>query len=126
MKMHSRGFLASLAVMSVSSLACGDVDPEEAVTISQGVYGMTSYVNDVCSSGCEREPRSMTLLVKSLPQDTDVASVTSNEDGFYEVALVLGDYRICTTFGRCTDFSVGSNEVVRLNYEMSVGLGWSR
>lgn len=126
MKMNSRGFLASLAVMSLSSLACGDVDPEEAVTISQGVYGMTSYVNDVCSSGCEREPRSMTLLVKSLPQDTDVASVTSNEDGFFEVALELGDYRICTTFGRCSDFSVGSSEVVRLDYEMSVGQGWSR
>ncbi|QDE67004.1 hypothetical protein BHS09_08255 [Myxococcus xanthus] len=126
MKMNPRGYLALLAVMSLSSLACGDSDPEEAVTISQGVYGMTSYVNDVCSSGCERDPRSMTLLVKSLPQDTDVASVTSNEDGFYEVALALGDYRICTTFGRCTDFSVGNNEVVRLDYEMSVGPGWSR
>ncbi|QDE95871.1 hypothetical protein BHS05_08275 [Myxococcus xanthus] len=126
MKMNPRGYLALLAVMSLSSLACGDGDPEEAVTISQGVYGMTSYVNDVCSSGCERDPRSMTLLVKSLPQDTDVASVTSNEDGFYEVALALGDYRICTTFGRCTDFSVGVNEVVRLDYEMSVGPGWSR
>ncbi|WP_255207681.1 MULTISPECIES: carboxypeptidase regulatory-like domain-containing protein [unclassified Myxococcus] len=68
----------------------------------------------------------MTLLIKSLPQDTDVASVTSNEDGFFEAELALGDYRICTTFERCTDFSVGSNEVVRLDYEMSLGPGWSR
>ncbi len=126
MKMNSRGYLASLAVMTLISVACGDVDPDEAVTISQGVYGMTSYVNDVCSSECEREPRSMTLLVKSLPQDMDVASVTSNKDGFYEAALVPGDYRICTTFGRCTDFSVGIDELVRLDYEMSVGPGWSR
>ncbi|NVI96906.1 hypothetical protein HV824_02050 [Myxococcus sp. AM009] len=126
MKMSSRGFLASLAVMSLSSLGCGDFNPEEAVTISQGVFGMTTYVDDVCSSGCEREPRSMTLLIKSLPQDTDVASVTSNEDGFFEAELALGDYRICTTFERCTDFSVGSNEVVRLDYEMSLGPGWSR
>lgn len=112
--------------MTLSSVACGDVDPVEAVTISQGVYGMTSYVNDVCPSECEREPRSMTLRVKSLPHDADVVSVTSNEDGFYEASLVMGDYRICTTFGRCTDFSVGVNEVVRLDYEMSVGPGWSR
>lgn len=116
----------SLAVMALSSVACGDLDPEEAVTISQGVYGMTTYVDDVCASRCEREPRSMTLTIKALPQEADVASVTSSKDGFYESALALGDYRICTAFGRCTDFSVGTDEAVRLDYELSVGPGWSR
>ncbi|MFP2956296.1 hypothetical protein ACLEPN_00300 [Myxococcus sp. 1LA] len=116
-----------LAAIAVSGLACGDdFDPEDAVTISQGVFGMTTYVGDVCSVGCESEPRSMPLLVRARPQDSEVASVKSDGDGFYEVALEPGDYRICTTFERCTDFSVGSSERVRLDYEMSVGPGWSR
>lgn len=126
MKMNSRGFLVSLAVMTLSSAACGDFNPEEAVTISQGVYGMTSYADDVCAPRCDHGPMSMTLTIKSLPQDADVASVTSDKDGFYEAALALGEYRICTTFGRCTDFSVGTDELVRRDYEMSVGPGWSR
>ncbi|WP_426749677.1 carboxypeptidase regulatory-like domain-containing protein [Myxococcus sp. Y35] len=87
---------------------------------------MTTYVDDVCSGKCESEPRSMTLLIRALPGETEVASVTSNGDGFYEAALEPGSYRICTSFERCTDFSVGAGEVVRRDYEMSVGPGWSK
>ncbi|AEI68721.1 putative lipoprotein [Corallococcus macrosporus] len=68
----------------------------------------------------------MTFLLRALPGESDVGSVTSNEEGFYEFALEPGDYRICTTFERCTDFTVGTGEAVRLDYEFSVGPGWSR
>jgi len=55
-----------------------------------------------------------------------VVSVSSTKEGFYEAPRVQGDYRICTASGRCTDVSVGIDELVRLDSEMSVGPGWSR
>ncbi|AKQ68405.1 hypothetical protein A176_005317 [Myxococcus hansupus] len=54
-----------------------------------------------------------------------MGSVTSTREGFYEVALEPGRYRICTTFERCTEFVVEEGQLVRLDYEFSVGPGWS-
>ena len=98
--------LVALAVAVLGGTACREFDPEDALSISQGIYGMTTYVDDVCRGECEVEPISMTLLVQALPGETEVASVQSNRDGFYQLSLEPGQYRICTTFGRCTDFSV--------------------
>ncbi len=54
--------------------------------------------------------------------------VTSDtEHGFYQIELVTGDYQICTTFQRCTRFTVSPGQRVRLDYEFGPGsAGWSR
>ncbi|GEN10046.1 hypothetical protein MFU01_50830 [Myxococcus fulvus] len=107
-------------------MACGQFDPEAARTISQGVYGLTESVDDVCSSSCDPEPHSMSLSIRTLSERELVVSVKSNDDGFYEVELASGDYVICTSFERCTDFRVEPEQTVRLDYEMSVGPGWKK
>lgn len=116
----------ALTAIVACGVACGEFDPEAARTISQGVYGLTEYVDDVCSSSCDPEPRSMSLLIHTLPDRELVASVKSDDDGFYEVELASGDYVICTSFERCTDFQVEPGQTVRLDYEMSVGPGWKK
>ncbi|MBZ4399362.1 hypothetical protein OWM54_01795 [Myxococcus sp. MISCRS1] len=117
---------AALTAVVACGVACGEFDPESARTISQGVYGLTEYVDDVCSSSCDPEPRSMELSIRTQPDRELVTSVKSDGDGFYEAELASGDYVICTSFERCTDFSVESGQAVRLDYEMSVGPGWKK
>ncbi|SEU25110.1 hypothetical protein SAMN05443572_10749 [Myxococcus fulvus] len=115
-----------LTVVVACGMACGQFDPEAARTISQGVYGLTESVDDVCSSSCDPEPHSMSLSIRTLSERELVVSVKSNDDGFYEVELASGDYVICTSFERCTDFRVEPEQTVRLDYEMSVGPGWKK
>lgn len=117
--------LAALPVMAVGGSACGDSNPLDALSIAQGVYGLTTYADDVCTWECDTGPMSMTFSLRALPGETDVASVRSSREGFYEVALEPGSYRICTTFERCRDFTVEEGQLVRLDYEFSVGPGWS-
>ncbi|WP_426746603.1 hypothetical protein VZQ01_00150 [Myxococcus faecalis] len=117
---------AALTAVVACGVACGEFDPESARTISQGVYGLTEYVDDVCSSSCDPEPRSMELSIRTQSDGELVTSVKSDGDGFYEAELASGDYVICTSFERCTDFSVESGQAVRLDYEMSVGPGWKK
>ncbi|MCP3102293.1 hypothetical protein LZ198_25820 [Myxococcus sp. K15C18031901] len=127
--MTSQDWLRScgLSALVLGGLACGgDFDPEVAVSISQGVYGVTTFVDDVCPSGCDVEATSMTLVVRALPSEEEVATPKSDRDGFFQVELASGDYRLCTTFDRCTDFSVATAERVRRDYEMGPGPGWSK
>ncbi|GHG70631.1 hypothetical protein [Comamonas sp. JC664] len=117
--------LAALPLIALGGSACGDANTLDALSISQGVYGLTTYAEDVCTGKCDAGPKSMTFSLRALPGETDVGTVTSSREGFYEVALEPGGYRICTTFERCTDFTVEAGQLVRLDYESSVGPGWS-
>jgi hypothetical protein len=119
--------IAIALVLVVAVPGCVDQNP--APSISQGVYGKTTSLDDVCPSECKSEPRSMQLVIRvvpSVPSGPAVATVTSDEDnGFYELELATGNYEICTLSGRCSRFSVGLGEQVRRNYSFSLLSGWS-
>ncbi|MCP3064958.1 carboxypeptidase regulatory-like domain-containing protein [Myxococcus sp. K38C18041901] len=68
----------------------------------------------------------MALNIRTQSEREPVASVRSDDDGFYEVELAAGDHVICTSFERCTDFRVEPEQTVRLDYAMSVGPGWKK
>ena len=108
-----------------SDNAAAEIDRrvEDRLTISTGVYGQTTAQDDVGNDPVEYNP--MTLSVSARGDSTPLAEVTSDDNGFYEIPLSPGNYSICTSFGRCTDFEVGEGQCVRLDYEFSVGPGWA-
>jgi len=67
----------------------------------------------------------MALSVSAAVADSPLATATSDGVGFYEFPLTPGDYSLCTSFRRCTALHVETGQCVRLDYEFSVGPGWS-
>lgn len=121
-------------LLSLLLFACGpqikeeelDTHVEDLLTISQGVYGQATSVDDVCTPTCERNYATMTFNVHSATDPSlPGVEVKTGERGFYEVALDVGSYEICTSFGRCKQFVVQPQQLVRLDYEFSNGPGWS-
>lgn len=108
---------------SCASDAVVDRHVEGRLTISNGVYGQTTSQDDVGDNPVEYHP--MTLYVSSQGDSEHLATVTSDEVGFYEIPLSPGKYSICVSFGRCSDFELADQQCVRLDYEFSVGPGWS-
>ncbi len=71
----------------------------------------------------------MVLTLFSLePARVEAATAESDtgREGFYQCGLPTGPHEICTSFGGCRTFEVGERQCVRLDYEFSVGPGWSR
>ncbi len=107
------------------------VDTELSISIAQGVYGLTTSYDDVGDNPIEiysgfnidvfYEKPSSDLNEDVVP----LASAESDDNGFYEIALQSGEYCVCTTFRRCLNVSIQENEALRLDYEYSVGPGWS-
>ena len=97
---------------------------ETRLTINSGVYGQTTSVDDVGNHS--PEPCPMTLSVfNSQDHNIAFASARSDQAGLYQIQLSPGDYTICTSFGRCTALPVLTGQCTRLDYEFSVGPGWS-
>jgi hypothetical protein len=123
--MINRLLLSCAALLS--GLACTSVDPivEDRLTISSGIYGQTTSLDDVG----DHSPEYMSMELTVTPSSDDgarVSTVRSDEAGFFESELLPGSYSICTTFGRCADFDVQPGQCVRLDYEFGPGPGWSQ
>src|SRR5437870_1865164 len=113
-----------LILLLLVAAACGvDRDVEHRVTITTGVYGQTTSSSDV---GSDRGPHYYQMDIE-LRDHTDarLAQARSGEQGFYELAAVPADYRICSSFGRCTDITIAANQRLRCDYEFTLGGGWS-
>ena len=95
-------------------------DIEDKISIKQGIYGLTYSVNDAGNTN-EKIISDFRVIIK---QGLDVDTVRSDWRGIYQTNLNPGEYEICTSFGRCTTISLG-NEIMRCDYEFSVGPGWS-
>lgn len=104
----------------VFAAACGDVDEdvEDRLTITQGVYGQTTLRDDVGDNPREAIEMTLTVSAGTLDANTKLGDVTSGDQGFYEYPLDAGDYVICTSFQRCTTFSVAAAQRVRLDYRL--------
>lgn len=128
----------SAALLLAALAACGrddhhgiDRHVEDLVTIDHGVYGQATYVDDVGDPaaatsylpgfGIEVYP-----LPLSVTLGAAVATTASRADrGFYQLELGPGDYVVCTQFHRCVAITLADGARTRLDYEMSVGPGWS-
>lgn len=53
------------------------------------------------------------------------STVSESSIGFYEIALSNGDHVACTSYERCVAVTVSEGQRLRLDYEYSVGPGWS-
>lgn len=107
-------------------------DPDHKVTIVQGIYGMATKHDDVGANPVVAWKDARFIVYANCPAgsgyDPDnpvIAEVTSDYSGFYQLPLDPGDYVVCTAFQRCTTVTVAPNSRVRLDYEFSVGPGWS-
>jgi hypothetical protein len=75
--------------------ACGDpVDPEAAVSITQGVYGLTIMGCD--TSDCEDSRADDVDVYVRVPGGAMVEQTKSDGDGFYQLAIDPGTYELCT------------------------------
>jgi hypothetical protein len=106
-------------VLALSSAGCALTDPEEAVTIDQGVYGLT--ISGCDTSDCE-SGRYENALIYATPVGGSVAVMTkSDDDGFFELELPAGSYELCVH--SCIDITVGEGERVRIDFESGPGGG---
>ena len=110
--------------------ACGEANTsidrqvESQLTIASGVYGQTTSVDDVGSNSPQYFPMTLSVF-NSEDHNAALANARSDERGFYEIQLSPGEYTICTSFDRCTPLPVSDGQCIRLDYEFSVGPGWS-
>src|SRR6266513_1535567 len=99
--------------------ACGvDRDIEHRLTITTGVYGQTTSFNDV---GANMSPKYYQMDIELRGRDdVHLANTRSADQGFYEIATAPGPYRICTSFGRCTNIDIAVDQRLRCDYEFGL------
>jgi hypothetical protein len=111
-----------------------DCDPhvEHRLTITQGVYGQATSHNDVGVNPIECCEGSSIAVFSVQPNGeepeegaTPITSVTSGEQGFYEVLLPPQIYWVCTCLPhRCQIVQVKPGRLTRADYFYAVGGGW--
>jgi hypothetical protein len=100
--------------------ACGTTfDAEEAVTIQQGVYGLTT---SGCDTGnCEDSPYEHAPITITPTGGGSTISMTSDGDGFFEAALEPGEYKLCVH--SCTSLTIAAGTRVRRDFVSGPGGG---
>jgi hypothetical protein len=130
--MNERAFRLLAPASFWVALACGGhaaPTVEQRVTIQQGIYGQVTSLDDVG----RHEPQPLggfPIYVYDVPAGTVLGAPTASTAsetslGFYEMALPSGDHVVCTSFQRCVVVTIRAGQRLRLDYEFSVGPGWS-
>jgi hypothetical protein len=134
----------SLLVLGLATgLGCGSSssrpripDAERLVTVSHGVYGITTSQDDVGDQPVQPMGDFSILVYADVPPlsigDNGLPIVTpaqaetrSDQSGFYQLELDGGRYVFCTSFLRCVWLDVPADQRLRLDYRADVGPGWS-
>ncbi len=121
--------VASLVTCFLPGCGGRSVDPhvEDLVTIRTGIYGQVTSVNDVGDTDSDYV-RDFGVDVFQVPAATElgapIAHTASAGRGFYQLEIEPADYVVCSAFRRCVRITVG-DQPLRLDYEISVGPGWS-
>lgn len=130
-------FLSVTLVLGCSASSTPLPDPEGFVTIHEGIYGATTQRDDVGASSeqplggfrilvFDHVPAPGSSALASFTAESPLATVASDDRGLFELALTPKKYVLCSTFGRCVWFDVKAGSPSRIDYQMSVGSGWSR
>jgi len=109
-------------LLAVLAGACGGVDRsiEDQITIQQGVYGL--LISGCDTSGCEDQPASgEQVLVYAAGENGAYSTVTSDDNGVYQIDLPANDYTLCTY--SCTPLTVPANHKVRYDWTSGPGGG---
>jgi len=123
-----------LPALWLALATCGEDLPidrhvEDLVTIAHGIYGQVTTVDDVGEPMPAYLP-GFAIGVFAVPAGSvlgnPVATATSGARGFYEIELPAGDQVLCTAFERCVLVTLVAGELSRIDYEFSLGPGWSR
>lgn len=113
----------ALVLFAVSASACTTtdlIDPEEVVTIQQGLYGLT--ISGCDTTGCEDSAYDQApITVTTVGAASPLITTTSDDDGFFELALPPGTYELCVH--SCITIAVASAERVRLDFVSGPGGG---
>lgn len=115
---------------NVEQSILNDSEVESSITISQGIYGITTSSNDVGGGNSETYPEfNIDIFTEEPSSDLDIdtgllVSLQSDDNGFYEVELEIGDYYLCSSFRRCITVSINENDVSRHDYDFGAGPGW--
>lgn len=106
---------------------------EQFVTITRGIYGQATFIDDMGSDDADYLPGLRIDVFPAppiVPAPGDdlglpVASTESGWHGFYELTLEPGEYVACTAFRDCAAVTIGEGGLARLDYEVGPGPGWS-
>jgi hypothetical protein len=108
-----------LALLALASLSACAVDPEAEVSIEQGVYGLT--ISGCDTSNCQDDAYSHALLYATPAAGGGAVMVKSDGDGFFEMSLPAGDYRLCVH--ACVTISVAEGGRLRRDFIAGPGGG---
>jgi len=140
--MRTLALLCAFAAIAPMLAGCSGpatsiANPDDHVTIQQGVYGSTTHHDDVGDHPETSLPNFAVLVFDHLPArdaaataptfttEKPLAETKSDASGFYQIALEPKKYVFCSTFGRCVSLEIRAHERKRLDYSFSVGPGWS-
>ncbi len=121
----ARTFLISL---SLFTSACGvETCRQRSSALETGVAGCTTTRSDVGPGPVQVAPNfEVQVFERAVTEGASPLFTTkSDDDGFYELAVPAGAYRLCASSDRCVELDVASAQVVRMNYQHSRGPGWS-
>ena len=116
----------------------GPPNPEALVDIQQGVYGLTTQQDDVGDNPVLAHANFRVLVFDHVPvrdtsltgtaftKEAPLTQTVSDGGGFYQLALEPKRYVFCSSFGRCVWLEIRKSERTRLDYQSSVGPGWSK
>jgi hypothetical protein len=116
-----RSFRPSLACFALAALtACTSLaDPDEEVTIQQGVYGLTISGCDV--GNCDDSPYEHAPITITPSNGSAPISLESDGAGFFESSLEPGDYELCVH--SCTTITIAEGARVRRDFVAGPGGG---
>ena len=110
-----------LALSATAACTTTDlIDPDAVVTIEQGLYGLT--ISGCDTSGCETSAyEHAPITLTAAGATTPLVTTTSDDDGFFQLAVAPGSYALCVH--SCIDITVGAGERVRIDFESGPGGG---
>ena len=111
-----------LFAMWVGLAACGGedlVDPDELVTIQQGVYGIT--ISGCDTTGCTESAYEGAPLMVTPTGGAAPITMTSDADGFFELELDAGTYELCVH--SCIDIEIVAGMRLRRDFVSGPGGG---
>ena len=103
--------------------ACAAPPVTDWVSIHQGVYGaLTTYCDTNACSGDTMLDHEQVLVEDAAGAQT-LDMTTSDGNGYYELALAPGDYRICLQGTNCGAFSIQPDQRAHMDFEAGPGGG---
>lgn len=130
-------------------VACGaetaddqDANPDEVVSISNGIYGqMVSYSDAAGDGASAKRVRDHDVFIYAddaklsavAPAPAPLRSTKTTKGGFYEVELAPGAYQVCASSkngaalltGACARFEVKAASRVRADYCLCMRSSWN-